>query len=68
MGFQADFKSFSEYVSYIYAEEGAEERGDRGVIIEFPASKLCVAAGQYVLCYLTKNYSLQGITNEFMVS
>ncbi|XP_046374463.1 inositol polyphosphate 5-phosphatase K-like [Haliotis rufescens] len=66
--YKADFKSFSEYVSYIYAEEGAEERGDRGVIMEFPASKLRVAAGQYVLCYLTKNYSLQGITNEFMIS
>ena len=63
---QADFHHFEKYVSYAWALEGAE-KNRQGVVITFSARSLVVKPGRYCLCYLTKKYSLMGISNTFQV-
>ena len=63
---QADFHHFEKYISYTWALEGAE-KNRQGVVITFSARSLVVKPGRYCLCYLTKKYSLMGISNTFQV-
>ena len=63
---QEDFYQFDKYLSYTWALEKAE-RNRQGVTVTFSARSLTVKPGRYCLCYLTKKYSLMGISNVFQV-
>lgn len=64
--YRADFHHFEKYQSYTWAMQGAE-KNRQGVIVTFSARSLTVKPGRYCLCYLTRKYSLLGISNEFQI-
>ncbi|KAK7487803.1 hypothetical protein BaRGS_00020944, partial [Batillaria attramentaria] len=62
--YQVDFYEFDQYVTYIWALVGAES-SETGVVVNFSARYLDVKPGDYCLCYLTKKYSLMGMSKPF---
>lgn len=66
--FQADFKTFDEYRTYVYGKNNAEDQGDKGVTLEMKGSYLKEPPGKYVLCYISKYKGwLRGMSNVFEV-
>ncbi|XP_076435089.1 phosphatidylinositol 4,5-bisphosphate 5-phosphatase A-like [Babylonia areolata] len=64
--YKADFHQFDKYVSYTWAQQGAENNR-QGVSVTFSSRSLTVKPGLYCLCYLTRRYSLMGISNNFVI-
>ncbi|KAK6192484.1 hypothetical protein SNE40_003941 [Patella caerulea] len=65
--YKADFTALTEYVTYIWAVQGVEKRGVSGVTLAFTKEWMSAPPGEYCLLYLTKNYSLLGISQTFQV-
>ncbi|PVD32986.1 hypothetical protein C0Q70_08434 [Pomacea canaliculata] len=65
--YKAKFVNFETYLTYVSAIEGAEKNA-QGVEVTFSAKAFNdVPPGNYCLCYLTKKYSLMGISQVFPV-
>ena len=66
--FQADFKHYDEYVTYVRGKNNAENLGDKGVTLIFKGGYLKTPPGKYVLLYISKYKGwLRGMSNVFEV-
>ena len=66
--FQADFKHYDDYVTYVRAKNNAEDLGDKGVTLIIKGSYLQTPPGKYVLLYISKYKGwLRGMSNVFEV-
>ena len=68
VSFQADFKHYDEYVTYVRGKNNAENLGEKGVTLIFKGGYLKTPPGKYVLLYISKYKGwLRGMSNVFEV-
>ncbi|ESO97270.1 hypothetical protein LOTGIDRAFT_83370, partial [Lottia gigantea] len=65
--YRTDFQSFNDYITYIWAVEGGQFHGEKGVTLKFYKSYMTMKPGNYCLIYLTSKYSICGISAKFKV-
>ena len=67
--FQANFKHYDDYITYVRGKNDAEDLGDKGVTLSIKGSYLQTPPGKYVLLYISKYKGwLRGMSNVFEVS
>ncbi|XP_041350505.1 inositol polyphosphate 5-phosphatase K-like [Gigantopelta aegis] len=59
--YKSDFSSFRDYITYVWAVDDAEKK------VTIKGSYLRVKPGEYYLCYLTRKYSLLGMSEPFRI-
>lgn len=67
--YKADFAHFGDYGTYMYGVEVADKKKSRleGVVVIFQPKIQDIQPGEYCLLYLTKKFSLMGISNNFKI-